>query len=111
MDEADRTCATGLAALRQAAELTQAELARRMGVTQAAVSRMEQPHDLLLSTLTAYLAAVGGRTVVMVRFADGHETQLDLSQRSPLAAPGVSGSLGLLPASAGARDPWRTSGW
>jgi hypothetical protein len=27
------------------------ELARRMGVTQAAISRMEQPHDLLLSTL------------------------------------------------------------
>jgi transcriptional regulator with XRE-family HTH domain len=32
----DRTYAMGLAALRQAAELTQVELARRMGVTQAA---------------------------------------------------------------------------
>jgi len=51
MAEADRTYAMGLAALRQAAELTQVELARRMGVTQAAISRMEQPHDLLLSTL------------------------------------------------------------
>jgi transcriptional regulator with XRE-family HTH domain len=29
----------GLAALRQAAELTQVELARRMGVTQAAIRR------------------------------------------------------------------------
>src|SRR6266853_4739554 len=60
MEDADRTYAMGLAALRQAAELTQVELAKRMGVTQAAVSRMEQPHDLLLSTLNAYLEAVGG---------------------------------------------------
>ena len=48
MVEADRTYAMGLAALRQAAELTQVEPARRLGVTQAAISRIEQPHDLLL---------------------------------------------------------------
>ena len=80
MAEADRTYAMGLAALRQAAELTQAELARRLGVTQAAISRIEQPHDLLLSTLHAYLAAIGGRASVIVTFADGHEAILDLSQ-------------------------------
>ncbi|MGD0559544.1 MAG: hypothetical protein ABSA93_31800, partial [Streptosporangiaceae bacterium] len=33
MAEADRTYAMGLAALRQAAQLTQVELARRMGIT------------------------------------------------------------------------------
>lgn len=80
MAEADRTYAMGLAALRQAAELTQAELARRIGVTQAAISRIEQPHDLLLSTLNSYLGAIGGRASVIVTFADGHETTLDLSQ-------------------------------
>jgi DNA-binding transcriptional regulator YiaG len=80
MAEADRTYAMGLAALRQAAELTQVELARRMGVTQAAISRMEQPHDLLLSTLNSYLGAIGGRASVIVTFADGHEAILDLSQ-------------------------------
>jgi DNA-binding XRE family transcriptional regulator len=80
MAEADRTHAMGLAALRQAAELTQVELARRLGVTQAAISRIEQPHDLLLSTLNAYLAAIGGRASVIVTFADGHEAILDLSQ-------------------------------
>ena len=63
-----------------AAELTQAELARRLGVTQAAISRIEQPHDLLLSTLNSYLGAIGGRASVIVTFADGHETTLDLSQ-------------------------------
>ena len=80
MAEADRTYAMGLAALRQAAELTQVELARRMGVTQAAISRMEQPHDLLLSTLNAYLQAIGGTARMIVRFADGHEATLDLGQ-------------------------------
>ena len=78
--DADRTYAMGLAALRQAAELTQVELARRMGVTQAAISRMEQPHDLLLSTLNSYLQAIGGTARMIVSFADGHETTLDLSQ-------------------------------
>jgi DNA-binding transcriptional regulator YiaG len=79
MAEADRTYAMGLAALRQAAQLTQVELARRMGITQAAVSRVEQPHDLLLSTLNAYLEAIGGHASVIVRFTDGHEAELDLS--------------------------------
>jgi DNA-binding XRE family transcriptional regulator len=80
MAEVDRTYAMGLAALRQAAELTQVELARRLGVTQAAISRIEQPHDLLLSTLNSYLGAIGGRASVIVTFADDHETTLDLSQ-------------------------------
>ena len=80
MAEADRTYAMGLAALRQAAELTQVELARRMGVTQAAISRIEQPHDLLLSTLNSYLQAIGGTARMIVSFADGHETILDLGQ-------------------------------
>jgi DNA-binding transcriptional regulator YiaG len=79
MEDADRTYAMGLAALRQAADLTQVELARKLGVSQAAVSRIEQPHDLLLSTLNAYLQAVGGHARVIVQFADGHEVDLDLS--------------------------------
>ena len=39
MEDADRTYAMGLAALRQAADLTQVELAKKLGVSQAAVSR------------------------------------------------------------------------
>lgn len=55
MAGADGTYAMSVAALRQAAELTQVELARRMGVTQAAISRMEQPTTCccLPSTLTS----------------------------------------------------------
>jgi DNA-binding XRE family transcriptional regulator len=94
MEDANRTYAMGLAALRQAADLTQVELARKLGVSQAAVSRIEQPHDLLLSTLNAYLQAVGARARVIVRFADEHEVDLDLSaltatrgENSPHAGP------------------------
>jgi DNA-binding XRE family transcriptional regulator len=79
MEAADRAYAMGLAALRQAAELTQVELARKLGVTQAAVSRMEQPHDLLLSTLNACLEAVGGHARMIVRFDSGQEVEFDLS--------------------------------
>ena len=41
---------------------------------------MEQPHDLLLSTLNSCLQAIGGTARMIVSFADGHETTLDLSQ-------------------------------
>jgi hypothetical protein len=40
---------------------------------------MEQPHDLLLSTLNAYLEAVGGHARMIVRFDSGQEVELDLS--------------------------------
>ena len=97
MAEADRTYAMGLAALRQAAEVTPVELARRLGVTQAAISRIEQPHDLLLSTLNSYLGAIGGRASVIVTFADGHEAILDLPARitpPPAAIPATPGLAG-----------------
>lgn len=80
MADADRDYATGLAALRQAGELTQVALAKKLGVTQAAVSRMEQPHDMLLSTLNAYLEAVGGHATVIVHFDGGTEIALDLTE-------------------------------
>jgi hypothetical protein len=51
-----------------------------MGVTQAPISRMEQPHDLLLSTLNSYLQAIGGTARMVVSFADGHEATLNLGE-------------------------------
>ena len=51
-----------LEARRQAAGLTQAEVARRMGVTQSTVSRLESDRwqDLRLGELDSYLRAVAG---------------------------------------------------
>ena len=72
----------GLAALRQAAEPPRpGRRLARPGVTQAAISRIEQPHDLLLSTLNSYLGAISGPAPASSSPSpDGHETTLDLSQ-------------------------------
>lgn len=77
MRAADRTHAMGLAALRKAAELTQTELARTLGVSQAAVAKTEQREDLLLSTLAAYIEALGGQAHIVISF-NGEEVDLDL---------------------------------
>jgi len=48
-----------LAALRRTAGVTQVQLAERLGVGQGQISRTERQADLLLSTLVAYLRALG----------------------------------------------------
>jgi DNA-binding XRE family transcriptional regulator len=85
MEQADREYAEGLSALRRAASLTQVELAKRLGVSQAAVSRIEQPHDLLLSTLHSYLHAMGADARLVVRLGDGAEAELDIAAFAPTA--------------------------
>jgi transcriptional regulator with XRE-family HTH domain len=47
--------------LRKAMRLTQAELAKRLGVRQDTISRAEQRADMLLSTLQSYVEAMGGQ--------------------------------------------------
>ncbi|MEN3356578.1 MAG: hypothetical protein V7637_560 [Mycobacteriales bacterium] len=83
MRGADRVHAMGLAAIRRAADLTQTELARNLGISQAAVAKTEQRHDLLLSTLNAYLEAIGGHMRIVVSFDGGGEIELDLHQLDP----------------------------
>jgi len=78
--------AMGLAALRRAADLTQTELARSLGVSQAAIAKTEQRHDLLLSTLNTYLAAIGGHMRIIVSFDGGGEVELDLRHLDPATA-------------------------
>ena len=58
--------------LRRALERTQVEVARKLGITQDGVSRLEQRTDILLSTLRSYIAALGGRLSLIAEFPD-HE--------------------------------------
>jgi Helix-turn-helix domain len=77
--QADREYAIGLATVRNAAQLTQAELATVLGVGQAAVAKMERRPDLLLSTLRSYINGAGGHARLVVDFADGgRRVELDL---------------------------------
>lgn len=50
-----------LAALRKACNLTQAEMAERLGNTQAAVSKLEGRSDFLCSTLFRYARSLGAK--------------------------------------------------
>lgn len=80
MDQEDRRHAMTLAMVRKAANLTQQELADRLGVRQETVSNTEGRTDLLLSTLRSYLKAAGADISLLVRLPDGEECELDLDQ-------------------------------
>ncbi|GAB07970.1 helix-turn-helix domain-containing protein [Gordonia amarae] len=75
---ADRVYVQTLADIRKAGRLTQTDVARELGVEQAAVSKIERRHDLLLSTLRDYLAAAGAQHPRIVVEKDGMEVSLDL---------------------------------
>jgi DNA-binding transcriptional regulator YiaG len=77
-EEMDRAYAMNLAMIRKAAQLTQVEVAKRLGVGQAAVSRMESRGDMLLSTLYDYLTATGADAASIVVTVHGRRIELDL---------------------------------
>ena len=62
--------------LRKARHLTQVSVARKLGVSQDAVSRMEQRSDLLLSTLRRTVEAMGGSLSLIARFPDRAPVEL-----------------------------------
>jgi len=58
--------------LREAQQISQEELAGRLDRTQSAISQIEKRGDLLLSTCTQYVEAIGGELVhFTVRFPEG----------------------------------------
>ena len=54
--------------LRKSRELTQVQLSATLGIQQATVAKYERQSDLLLSTLTSYVRAMGGSLKLMVEF-------------------------------------------
>ncbi len=78
MRELDRIYALNVAAIRKAADYTQVEVAKQMGVTQSVVSRTERSDDMLLSTLAGYLEATGAESASIVVRVNGVDVELDL---------------------------------
>ena len=62
--------------LRKARRLTQASVARELGISQDAISRLEQRSDLLLSTLRRTVEAMGGTLSLVARFPDRPPVEL-----------------------------------
>lgn len=56
--------------LRKARKLTQARVAKALGITQDSVSRLEKRSDLLLSTLRKTVKAMGGDVRIIAEFPD-----------------------------------------
>lgn len=70
--------------LRKARKLTQARVAKVLGITQDGVSRLETRSDLLLSTLRKTVKAMGGDVRVIAEFPDRAPIELsDLSENDP----------------------------
>lgn len=56
--------------LRRARKLTQVRMAKKLGITQDSVSRLEKRSDLLLSTLRKTVKALGGNLSLVAEFPD-----------------------------------------
>jgi transcriptional regulator with XRE-family HTH domain len=66
--------------LRRARKLTQVRMAKKLGITQDSVSRLEKRSDLLLSTLRKTVQAMGGNLALVAEFPD----------RAPVALSGIA---------------------
>jgi DNA-binding XRE family transcriptional regulator len=57
--------------LRQARALSQNEMAKELGIKQAAVSKLERRTDMYLSTLRKFIEAMGGHLEIVAHFPEG----------------------------------------
>ncbi|WP_337173275.1 helix-turn-helix transcriptional regulator [Paludisphaera sp.] len=63
--------------LREARDQSQEEIARKLGVQQSAVSKIERRTDLYVSTLRKYVEAVGGKLRITAEFPGGGAVVID----------------------------------
>jgi len=76
-----------LAELRRGLGVTQDQLAKALDVRQAAVSKLEGRDDVLLSTLSSYVYALGGTLEVVARFGD---QAIRLDRHAAIAKTGLA---------------------
>jgi len=63
-----------LSSIRQGAGVTQVQLAAALNTSQGQISRIERQSDMLLSTLSAYLTALGVNASLVVEVGKETET-------------------------------------
>ena len=68
-----------LAELRRAFQLSQVTLAETLNMSQSELSRLERRADLLLSTLTRFVAATGGHLRLIADYPDRSPIELRLA--------------------------------
>ena len=66
--------------LRRARKLTQVRMAKKLGVSQDGISKLEKRSDLLLSTLRKTVEALGGNLSLVAQFPD----------RAPVVLSGIA---------------------
>ncbi len=70
--------------LRQAQHLTQQQVAETLKLNQAAVSKMEHQTDMYISTLSRFIAAMGGKLEIIAHFPQGDVIINQFEQRSSI---------------------------
>lgn len=66
-----------LSDLRRARSLTQKDLAKKLGVGQESISKLECRSDLMLSTLRNYVEAMGGKLDLVAKFPNSPPVSLN----------------------------------
>jgi transcriptional regulator with XRE-family HTH domain len=67
--------------LRKALALTQEQLAEELGISQAAVSKMENRPDMYIRTLARFVEAMGGKLIITANFPQGSVCITDLYEK------------------------------
>ena len=65
-----------LSELREQLRVPQAEVAKRLGITQAAVSKLERRSDMSIQSLRNLVRALGGHLEIAVRFPDDRTVRI-----------------------------------
>lgn len=75
----ERRLGKALAHVRKAMQVTQQEVAARVGMTQSTVSKIERADDVLLSSGVRYMRSIGGGVELVLKTPDGKESRVNLT--------------------------------
>ncbi len=81
-----------LAEVRELTGKTQSEVAKRLGIRQPSLSKIERQSDMKLSTLSGLAEAYGGKLRVVIDFPDRDSVPIVLTK--PMKRKAVQGTVG-----------------